>query len=76
MITNDQILEAAKAAGMSQAENEAALFWYPEIERLYKLAYRQGLLDAAEKCATDSGDQLMNEYHAANIRQMADEVGK
>lgn len=79
MITETQIIEAAKECGARFAprvwdDGMQQMFTTEQTIQFANHFYKQGLLDAADRCANDSGDQLMNEYHAANIRQMAEEV--
>ena len=77
MITEKQIIEAAKACAIWK---DCLDFYVASDEELTKFAqhwYRQGLLDAAEKC-----DQIGKPYTALTtaefcgeaLRQMADEM--
>jgi hypothetical protein len=92
MITETQIIEAAKECGADQKtfgyhyETEGTVFYNPEqLTQFAQHFYRQGLLDAAEKCEErmplyEAGG-FIREYSAARkcaeaIRQMADEVVK
>jgi hypothetical protein len=86
MITTEQIIEAARAAGMVAAKYDTPPFitFGLTSEDLIKFAqhfYRQGLLDAADKCdATKLIDTPTIVETAAiskcnkAIRQMAEEI--
>jgi hypothetical protein len=53
MTTREQIIDAAKEASMyigSHDDPHAALFWYPEIERFYAIAFEAGRVAELEAC--------------------------
>ena len=78
MITETQIIEAAKECGYARTKPHKAMIL------LAQRCYQLGLLDAAEKCASLPSYEF-DGYEdrttwpcdcAEAIRQMADEVGK
>ena len=80
MITETQIIEAAKETGIAgltfmYQEQRLRMMDYamPELQRFAKHFYRQGLLDAAEKCVSKNWNYA-NEAQSEAIRQMAEEI--
>jgi hypothetical protein len=84
MITTEQIIEAAKETGVDvltfmYQEKKLRMMDYamPELQRFANHFYKQGLLDAVEKCANQDCfvlDEATFTACAEAIRQMAEEV--
>jgi hypothetical protein len=70
-MTREQIIQMAREAGMAKACEEAALFWYPEIERFAALVSAASASVEREACAkvcedytdNDSGKFIDHEGH-------------
>lgn len=72
MTDREKIISLARECGMKvgcDQSPEAALFWYPEVERFYRAAQKEALSNAKVSIPTGTMEQAFQQYHTMGYKK-------